>query len=561
MPPELLARFRRMIQRPHGMILVTGPTGSGKTTTLYGALSELNRPEVKIITAEDPVEYRLPRVTQVQVNPKIGLEFSDVLRAALRQDPDVILVGEMRDSETVEIGLRAAMTGHLVLSTLHTNDSISSAMRLIDMGAEPFLVASSLLGVVAQRLVRRVCENCAEPYQPTEQERIWLESFELDPVDLEAGFVQGRGCYQCSNTGYKGRVGVYEMLEMNEAMLDALRRRDVARFTQAARQSPLYRPLGRCAMDYALRGITSLGRGGPSRGHLGGRAHGPGRVGRGGALMEFLYRGRDAQGGVHQGTLVAVSAEAAAAELMRKGITPLTIRPRPASPGASDWRQRLLPGRQTVTLDELIVFCRQMYALTRAGIPLIRTMRGLAETTRSPALARVLDDVTSRLEGGTTMATAMKAHPAVFSDLFVAMIHVGENTGMLDESFKRLSDILELERDTRRRLKQAMRYPTFVLVALLAALMIVNFLVIPKFAAVFDKLGADLPVLTQVLVGTSEFLLGYWYVVLFAVAGAAVLVRQWLRTPGGRLTWDRYKLRLPGDGQLAGTDYLEPVCP
>lgn len=258
MPPELLARFRRMIQRPHGMILVTGPTGSGKTTTLYGALSELNRPEVKIITAEDPVEYRLPRVTQVQVNPKIGLEFSDVLRAALRQDPDVILVGEMRDSETVEIGLRAAMTGHLVLSTLHTNDSISSAMRLIDMGAEPFLVASSLLGVVAQRLVRRVCENCAEPYQPTEQERIWLESFELDPVDLEAGFVQGRGCYQCSNTGYKGRVGVYEMLEMNEAMLDALRRRDVARFTQAARQSPLYRPLGRCAMDYALRGITSL---------------------------------------------------------------------------------------------------------------------------------------------------------------------------------------------------------------------------------------------------------------------------------------------------------------
>lgn len=138
MPPELLARFRRMIQRPHGMILVTGPTGSGKTTTLYGALSELNRPEVKIITAEDPVEYRLPRVTQVQVNPKIGLEFSDVLRAALRQDPDVILVGEMRDSETVEIGLRAAMTGHLVLSTLHTNDSISSAMRLIDHGGGTF---------------------------------------------------------------------------------------------------------------------------------------------------------------------------------------------------------------------------------------------------------------------------------------------------------------------------------------------------------------------------------------------------------------------------------------
>ncbi|GAA0850983.1 MSHA fimbrial ATPase MshE [Marinobacter szutsaonensis] len=258
MPEELLQRFRRMIRKPHGMILVTGPTGSGKTTTLYGALSELNRPEVKIITAEDPVEYRLPRITQVQVHPRIGLEFADVLRAGLRQDPDIMLVGEMRDRETVEIGLRAAMTGHLVLSTLHTNDSISSAMRLIDMGAEPFLVSSSLLGVVAQRLVRRVCENCSAPYEPTEQERVWLETFDLDPLDREAGFVHGRGCYQCSNTGYKGRIGVYEMLEMNEPMLDTLRQQDVSGFSKAARQSPLYRPLGRCAMDYALRGVTTL---------------------------------------------------------------------------------------------------------------------------------------------------------------------------------------------------------------------------------------------------------------------------------------------------------------
>ncbi|WP_303291844.1 GspE/PulE family protein [Marinobacter sp. SS5-14b] len=258
MPPELLARFRKLIKKPHGMILVTGPTGSGKTTTLYGALTELNKPEVKIITAEDPVEYRLPRITQVQVNAKIGLEFATVLRSALRQDPDIILVGEMRDHETAEIGLRAAMTGHLVLSTLHTNDSISSAMRLIDMGAEPFLVASSLLGVIAQRLVRRVCDNCKETYEPTEQELVWLQAFDLDPLDIEAGFVHGRGCYQCSNTGYKGRVGVYEMLEMNEDMLDALRRKDVSDFTRAARQSPAFRPLGQWAMDYALQGVTSL---------------------------------------------------------------------------------------------------------------------------------------------------------------------------------------------------------------------------------------------------------------------------------------------------------------
>jgi len=258
MPPVLLDNFRRMIKKPHGMILVTGPTGSGKTTTLYGALTELNSSEVKIITAEDPVEYRLPRITQVQINPKIGLEFANVLRSALRQDPDIILIGEMRDHETAEIGLRAAMTGHLVLSTLHTNDSISSAMRLIDMGVEPFLVASSLLGVIAQRLVRKVCENCREPYQPTSQEKVWLSQFKLAPLDLEVGFVQGRGCYQCGNSGYRGRLGVYEMLEMNEGMLDALRRKDLSEFTREARSSRLYRPLGLCAMDFALQGITTL---------------------------------------------------------------------------------------------------------------------------------------------------------------------------------------------------------------------------------------------------------------------------------------------------------------
>lgn len=156
MPQDILKRFRHLLHRPHGMVLVTGPTGSGKTTTLYGALSELNQPGVKIITVEDPVEYRLPRINQVQTNNKIGLTFSSVLRTTLRQDPDIIMVGEMRDNETVEIGLRGALTGHLVLSTLHTNDAISSAIRLIDMGAPGYLVATSLRAIVAQRLVRAV---------------------------------------------------------------------------------------------------------------------------------------------------------------------------------------------------------------------------------------------------------------------------------------------------------------------------------------------------------------------------------------------------------------------
>jgi MSHA biogenesis protein MshE len=258
MPKRILDRFRIAITRPHGLILVTGPTGSGKTTTLYGALTELNKPEVKIITAEDPVEYRMPRITQVQVNPKVGLNFATVLRACLRQDPDIVLVGEMRDQETAEIGLRAAMTGHLVMSTLHTNDAIGSAMRLIDMGAEPYLVASSLLGVMAQRLVRRICENCKTAYTPTEQERIWLQSMLADGESLPDHFSHGSGCYQCSNTGYKGRVGIYEWLEMDERTLSALRRADPDAFEVAARQSTYYRPLGLCALDLALQGTTSL---------------------------------------------------------------------------------------------------------------------------------------------------------------------------------------------------------------------------------------------------------------------------------------------------------------
>ena len=266
--------------------------------------------------------------------------------------------------------------------------------------------------------------------------------------------------------------------------------------------------------------------------------------------MQFTYRGKDSRGAVQQGALGAPNADAAASDLMRRGITPLSIREVQQSDSLSARLNKLPIFRKKISLDELIVFCRQMYALTKAGIPLIRTMRGLADTTRSPELGEVLDDVTTRLEGGSTMATAMQAHPKVFSDLFIAMIHVGENTGQLDDAFKRLSDILELERDTKRRLSQALRYPTFVMIALFGALMVVNFLVIPKFSAVFSKLGADLPFLTQVLVGTSNFLLSYWYLMLAAMIAGAVAVKQWRKTEQGELIWDRYKLKMPIIGPL-----------
>ncbi|MDO3388177.1 GspE/PulE family protein [Gilvimarinus sp. SDUM040013] len=258
MPQAMVDRFRRVIQRPHGLVLVTGPTGSGKTTTLYGALSELNQPENKIITVEDPVEYRLPRISQVQLHERIGLTFASVLRASLRQDPDILLVGEIRDAESAEIALRAAMTGHMVLSTLHTNDAITSAMRLIDIGADGYLVATALKAIVAQRLVRKICASCVQEHTPDANERQLIKVMSEGRDCSSATFKHGSGCPHCHNTGYRGRIGVFEMLEINEAMAEALRNHDIGRFTKAAANTQQFRPLSFCAFDYALEGVTSL---------------------------------------------------------------------------------------------------------------------------------------------------------------------------------------------------------------------------------------------------------------------------------------------------------------
>ena len=256
MPADLLKRFREMLNRTSGMVLVTGPTGSGKTTTLYAALAEINATELKVITVEDPVEYRLAGLTQVQVNDKIDLTFARVLRACLRQDPDVILVGEMRDAETAEIGLRAAITGHLVLSTLHTRDAISTPFRLLDMGVPPFMVATSLQGVIAQRLVRLNCTECAEPHEATPQERSWLAGMVDDPTGVSS--MRGRGCSSCNGTGYAGRQGVYELLEMDATLTQAASRSDPAAFMKLARERMNGQTMSFHALQLVRQGRTSL---------------------------------------------------------------------------------------------------------------------------------------------------------------------------------------------------------------------------------------------------------------------------------------------------------------
>jgi len=249
-------RFQQIIKRPNGIFLVTGPTGSGKTTTLYAALNELNRPDRKIITAEDPVEYYLPGVNQVEVKHQIGLDFQRIIRAMLRQAPNIILVGEIRDKETAEIAVQASLTGHLVFSTLHTNDAPSAITRLVDIGVQPFLIASSVIAIMAQRLVRLVCPKCKEPDKPPLAE---IQAAGISPERAAAAtFMRGRGCAHCHHTGYRGRLGIFELLKLNSAIREMTFNREPTQTIRRQARLLGMRTLLEDGINKALKGITTL---------------------------------------------------------------------------------------------------------------------------------------------------------------------------------------------------------------------------------------------------------------------------------------------------------------
>jgi type IV pilus assembly protein PilB len=250
-----IERVRSMIEKPYGMILTTGPTGCGKSTSLYAILNELNRPDSNIMTLEDPVEYRIENIRQIQLNRKAGMTFAGGLRSILRQDPDIIMVGEIRDAETAAIAVQAAQTGHRVLSTVHTNDAVGAITRFIDMGIEPFLLSSTLLVSIAQRLVRTVCPYCKEPYNPPDK---ILASWGLENWE-SADFQRGRGCSQCFNTGYKGRTGLYEVLVIDEMIQDMIIKKKSAQdIIRKAVDAGNLHTLKYDAGNKVLRGITTL---------------------------------------------------------------------------------------------------------------------------------------------------------------------------------------------------------------------------------------------------------------------------------------------------------------
>jgi general secretion pathway protein E len=254
--PERLASFEKLVKAPHGIILVTGPTGSGKTTTLYAILSTLNTPDINIITIEDPIEYQLRGISQIQVNPKIELTFAKGLRSIVRQDPDIILIGEIRDKETADIAVQSALTGHLVFSTLHTNDSASAITRLVDIGVEPFLIASSVLGVVAQRLIRVLCNECKAPYMP---DAFAIESLEVTADELaNATFCRATGCPKCFNTGYRGRIGIFEIMVLESNLKSLiLKTYDSNQIKQMALTNKMV-TLRKDGVEKVLKGITTI---------------------------------------------------------------------------------------------------------------------------------------------------------------------------------------------------------------------------------------------------------------------------------------------------------------
>lgn len=252
---RMLSVMQELITKPYGIILVTGPTGSGKTTTLYGALSKINSEDINIITVEDPIEYQLAGIGQIQTNEKIGLTFASGLRSILRQDPDVILIGEIRDVETAEIAVQASLTGHLVLSSIHTNDAPSCVARLVDMGVEPFLVASSLIGILAQRLVRKLCSECKEAIDPTQEQ---LQRLGLERLPQGSTVFKAKGCANCHNTGYSGRIGIFELLQVDENMRSVILKNSDSVSIKRAAQAEGFQPMRIDGIRKVLKGITTI---------------------------------------------------------------------------------------------------------------------------------------------------------------------------------------------------------------------------------------------------------------------------------------------------------------
>ena len=441
-------------------MLVTGPTGSGKTTTLYSALSEMNDVGVKIITTEDPVEYDIDGLVQVPINADIGVTFASTLRSILRQDPDIILVGEIRDFETAKIAVQAALTGHLVFSTLHTNDAPGAVTRMRDMGVPPFLLTATLQGILAQRLVRKICVDCREEFTPSPE---MLMELALTREKVKGRtFYHGRGCERCNNTGHKGRCGIYELLRdqrrdprvghRGRLQGSARRRRPPQRHDHPARGGP----------ESDFRGHDQHRRN-SARNRARGRLLN-GAIG----MPTFQYEAMDNTGAEIKDSVEAPTAEEAHATIRQMGyfVTKIAEKGRKRKkPGAkrSTGKRKKTFSIGGVSSKQLCVFTRQLSTLQDAGLPVLRSLKILEGQAKPGPLKNVLGDVIEDIESGLALSEALAKYPRTFDKLYVNMVKAGEAGGALEVILQRLADFKEKAQSLKRRVLGAMIYPIVVI--------------------------------------------------------------------------------------------------
>ncbi|CAG0909254.1 unnamed protein product, partial [Cyprideis torosa] len=404
MHPDVLSKVAELIGKPHGIFLVTGPTGSGKTTTLYAALGQLNNRSRNILTVEDPVEYYIDGIGQTQVNTKVDMSFARGLRAILRQDPDIVMVGEIRDLETAEIAVQSSLTGHLVFSTLHTNTAVGAVTRLRDMGVEPFLLSSTLLGVLAQRLVRRLCPHCKEPHEATPAERQKLNL----SIDSPSTIWSPKGCDACNNSGYLGRSGLYELVVVDSEMQTMIH--DGAseqKLEAAARKNTA--GIRNDGVDKILEGITSVDE-----------------------VMRLLRE---------------------------KELVPLEIHEvKDSGPKGSG----LKISRGSMSSLDLALVTRQMATLLQAGTPLEETLGAIANQTSKKIVNRTMLGVRGKVVEGYSLADSLGQFPNTFPELYRATIAAGENSGHLDAVLERLADYTENHQAMQQKITSALIYPVLL---------------------------------------------------------------------------------------------------
>ncbi|WP_374482673.1 ATPase, T2SS/T4P/T4SS family [Zoogloea sp.] len=486
--PAAFEQLKRMIYRPEGLILVTGPTGSGKTTTLYSILNHLNTEHVNIMTLEAPVEYPLAMIRQTAVADAARLDFANGVKAMLRQDPDIILVGEIRDTDTARMALQAAMTGHQVYSTLHTNSAVGTIPRLLDIGIQPDILAGNLIGVIAQRLVRRLCPTCRETHPASEPE---MELLGLSPDQPRPLLHHATGCTHCEFQGYRGRLAIIELLRLNPDLDELIARRASPR---PAPRDPRQRAPARLCQPCRRRHPA-----GPRRQHHR-RGTGPdGRLKRSQpGMTDFAHRALDPRGRRVRGRLQAT--DLADLELRLRNLDLDLLHGKPV--GTTPWARRQGP----VSRRELIKLCFHLEQFLRAGVPILESLNDLRDSIHHPLFRQVINDTVRSIEGGLTLSEALACHPRVFDPVFCNLIRAGELSGCLPEILDTLSTALKREAELASHSRRLAIYPAIVITVILAALGVALLFVVPELARLFHSTGRPLPWQTRQLIAVAGLL-------------------------------------------------------